>query len=165
MPEIFNIILAIPLIFWGRRLFWLFIGVVGFLLGLSLAGTLFPNLTGWAPILVALGIGILGALLTVMIQRAALWVGGFLAGAYLLTAALKLFSISNQYNFITFLVGGVIGAVIMMVMFDWALIILSSLTGAILVAQALPFNLVINIIIAAALFFAGLLVQFRNKDT
>jgi hypothetical protein len=165
MLPIFNIVLAIPLLFWGRRLFWLFIGAVGFLLGLSFASSLFPNQTGWTPILIALGIGILGALLTVMVQRAALWVGGFLAGAYLLTASLKLFSISSQYNFITFLVGGVIGAIIMMVMFDWALIILSSLTGAVLVAQVLPFNLVINIIIAAALFFVGLLVQFRNKDT
>jgi hypothetical protein len=159
-----NLIIALPLLFWGRRLFWLFIGAVGFLLGLMISNSFFPNVTGWTPIVIALVVGLLGALLAVMLQRTAVWVAGFLAGAYLLSSSLKLFSIPSQYNIIAFIVGGIIGAIIVVVMFDWALIILSCLTGGILIAQALPFNLAINLIIAAALFFLGLLIQFRNKN-
>jgi hypothetical protein len=165
LMDVIQVLLGIPLLLWGRRLFWLFIGALGFLAGVYFATTLFPGATGWTPLLIALGAGLVGALLGMMVQKAAVWVAGFLAGGYLLVTLLKMLAPGNEaYTLIAFIAGGLIGAMLLAVMFESALIILSSLTGAILVAQSLPFSNIMAVVIFIVLLMIGIFVQFKQKD-
>jgi len=164
LSDVLQILMGIPLLLWGRRLFWLFIGALGFLAGLYFASTFIHNTSGWTPLLIALSVGVIGALLGIMVQKAAVWVAGFLAGGYVLVTLLKLFAPGAEaYILIAFIAGGLIGAMLMVVMFEGALIILSSLTGAVLITQSLPFNNVVSIIFFVVLLLIGAFIQFKQK--
>ena len=58
-----------------------------------------------------------------------------------------------------FMIGGILGAVATAAFFDWALIILSALTGATMIVNALPLNPFASILILAVLIFVGFSVQ------
>src|SRR5512143_3113043 len=123
----------------GRRLFWLFVAVVGFLSGVALGPRLFPEASQTLTLLVALGLGVLGAVLTLVFKRLAVGLAGFLIGGYIglmLGGSLQL-NVGSLPSWFFFLVGGIIGAVLVAALFDWALIILSAITGAALVVSAL----------------------------
>ena len=57
------------------------------------------------------------------------------------------------------LIGGIIGAVLLYVLFDWALIGLSSVAGATLITQVLNWNLRVEMVLYFALIAAGVLFQ------
>ncbi len=157
----------------GRRLFWLFVGAIGFLYGMQLAQRFLPNSPGTA-LIAGVVLGIIGALLAILFQRFAVGAAGFLAGGYIalslataagllgptpgttpnlptvVVAGLAALPTAGLATWIVFIVGGVIGALLVAALFDWALIILSSLAGASLIVQALS--------IAAGLSFAAFIV-------
>ena len=61
----------------GQRLFWLFVGVSGFLAGFHLAlGIAGPD-AGWLPFALALLIGLLGAAIARFLPRLAAGLAGF----------------------------------------------------------------------------------------
>ncbi len=67
------------LLIFGRRLFWLFVGVVGFVVAYRLAGAyLGSEGAGWA---VAIAAGVLGGVAAVLVQKLVVTVAGFAAGA------------------------------------------------------------------------------------
>lgn len=165
LTDVIQVLLGLPLLLWGRRLFWLFIGALGFWAGTTFAGTFFPAASGWTLLLIALAFGLVGALLGFMVQKAAVWVGGFLAGGYVLVSLLKMFTPNpDAYILIAFIVGGLIGAMCLAVMFEGALIVLSSLTGAVLISQSLPFSTIITVILFGVLFVVGAFVQFKQRE-
>src|SRR5512147_1159889 len=91
----------------GRRLFWLFVGLMGFAAGLMLANQLLPEMPEWVRLLVAIGIGLLGALLAVFLQRLAIGVAGFLAGALAGSALANAFAAQSSVAlWVGIIVGG-----------------------------------------------------------
>jgi hypothetical protein len=130
------------LLFLGRRLFWLFVAVAGFVVGVEAAPYLLPHQTELFTLVVALVLGVIGALLALFLQKVAIAIGGFVGGGYLaaVLCAPLLGGAGMRYPgaWLCFLVGGILGAILMMVFFNWALIILSSLQGAHLILRGLP---------------------------
>src|SRR6266487_3912892 len=74
---------GILLLILGRRLFWLFVGLIGFWAGMVIGERLFPHQAGLLQLLVPLLCGFAGILLAIFLQRLAIAVGGFLSGGYL----------------------------------------------------------------------------------
>ena len=69
---------------------------------------------------------------------------------------------------IPFLIGGLIGALLVFFIFDWALIFISSLAGASMVIQALSINPGMEFGLYLALVIFGLLIQtvlFRKSTS
>jgi hypothetical protein len=58
-------------------------------------------------------------------------------------------------------IGGIIGAVFLFFVFDWALIFLSTLTGATLLVQMAAFTPPVEIILFVALVIAGAVFQTK----
>ena len=81
--QLLHAILGALILFFGRRLYWLAVGVLGFLMGVQLAAELLAEAQLVVQLLAAVAAGILGATLAVVFQRVAFAIGGFLAGAYL----------------------------------------------------------------------------------
>ena len=93
----FSMILGILLLFFGRRLFWLFVGVAGFIAGLTLVPQLISGQSELTILLIAIVAGIIGAILAIMLEGLAILIAGFLAGGYLMTtlvASFRLFCLS-----------------------------------------------------------------------
>ena len=157
---LFRIVFGGILLAFGRRLYWLFVAGFGFLIGMRLASSLFQNAAEWIILLIALVTGVAGALLAVTLQRFGIGLAGFLAGAYIA------FSLSQSLNleaggwaWVIYLVGGVAGAILLTVIFEWSLILLSTIGGSLITLQALDLNPPWTFILFLGLFLAGLLIQ------
>jgi hypothetical protein len=114
----------------GRRLFWLFVGLVGFLAGLRFAPLFLAGQPEWMQWLVALLFGVLGMFLAVVLQRFAVVLAGFLVGGVFAT---ELFGEA----LLVFVAGGIVAALVAAWLFEGALILLSSLAGAGLIVEGL----------------------------
>ncbi len=159
MLGILDFILGGILLFTGRKLFWLFVGGMGFALSLSLALQIFKGQSTLILVLGALIIGVIGALLTVFLQKAAVVLGGALAGAYLLAALVSGLHLSPQLSWLPYLVGGLIGGILVSVLFEWSLIVLSALVGALLVIGAVNLGPALKTLGVLVLFVVGVGAQ------
>lgn len=166
-PVIFLRILAgIVLLVAGRRLFWLFVGLIGFISGINIAAGVFPGKPEWMILAVALMAGILGALLALFLQRLAIGLAGFFAGAYIVVRLLHISGLGTSgIDWLLFLIGGILGLLLMIVLFDWALIILSSLAGAGLITETIRLGHSGATLLFIALFVAGVIIQSPSIKT
>jgi Domain of unknown function (DUF4203) len=157
-----RILMGIGLLLFGRQLFWLFVAVMGFLLGLDLIAPMLPTYPSWVGLLIAVSIGVVGALLVLLWQWVAIGVAGFLAGGYLAGHMLQASGMATgSLPWGLFVLGGLVGAILMIVVFDWALIVLSSLSGANVIVQALPLERLPAMVIFVGLVTVGIMVQAR----
>ncbi|HVN15840.1 MAG TPA: hypothetical protein VMT73_08885 [Anaerolineales bacterium] len=139
MLGIINIILGLGLLIAGRRLFWLFVAAAGFIAGVQLTVRAW-NGPEWMAIVVGLIVGALFAILAMFLKSVAIGVAGFIAGGAVLLGIAHLFGFDTGLMvWILFIIGGIIGAILVGALFDWAIITLSSLAGAALLVQV--FNL------------------------
>jgi len=154
-------------LFFGRKLFWLCVAAVGFAAGLQIAPLLVNEASSVLALVIAVVFGILGALLAVFIQKIAIAVLGFLAGGKLATAIAAAFFVQHaQYSTIIFVIGGIIGAILLLAVFGWALIVVSSFIGAYLIQSAIvlpPTGLTLVFIGLAILGIFVQTVSFRRR--
>ncbi len=155
-----RLLVGLALLLFGRKLFWLFVGGIGFVFGFEIAALLFRGAPELLIVAIALVAGIIGAVLAIFFQRVAVSVAGFIAGGYIVTTLLnRLGADAGAVYWILFLVGGILGAIFVSFLFDWALIVLSSLTGATVVIRVLELGPVIELILFVVLLIVGLGVQ------
>jgi len=171
MPTaLLSILAGLALLTLGRKLFWLFVGLVGFVAGIALA-TQFVQGPEWMVLVIALAAGLVGVVFALVLQQAAVALAGFIAGAYVVISLLNRFAWDaggSQWAlyWALVIVGGVIGAALVLAVFEWALIILSSLTGAALIVQTINPGTLLAAILFAVLFIVGVVIQagLRRRD-
>jgi hypothetical protein len=157
-------VVGVLLLLLGRRLYWLFVGGIGFVAGLSFATGFThrePDTTG---LLIGLGAGLLGILLALVLQRLAVVIAGFLAGAWLGVELLRAVDAATSGTpWLPALVGGAVGALLAATLFDTFLAVLSSLVGAALLAGLLGGGLVTRGLVFLLLAVFGMAVQTRSR--
>lgn len=158
--SIIRILAGTLLLILGRRLFWLFVGLIGFAAGFTFAERFFSLSSELLELLIAVIAGLIGVFLAIFLQRLAIAVGGFLAGGLFATSLMEVFS-WNVSPLILFLIGGVLGAILLSAFFDWALIFLSSISGAMLISRSLPLEPWMGTLVFVILVVVGILVQTR----
>jgi hypothetical protein len=159
MLNVVSLLLGGSLLVAGRKLFWLFVGVIGFITGLQLAARFWKGPEGMN-LVVGLVIGVIFALLAIFLETIAIAVAGFLAGGFVLTTFSTMLGIdSRAFFWIIYIVGGIIGVVLVMLLFDWALITLSSLAGASLIVQSLFSQRAAGGLIFFIIFIIGVVIQ------
>jgi hypothetical protein len=155
-------LIGAALLFFGRKVFWLFVAGAGFLVGLSLANRVLRS-PEWVGVIIGLGIGLLAALLAVFLQRFAIGLAGFLVGGYIAWQLLPLLNLESGWlPWLAFIVGGIIGVILVSAFFDWALIGLSSLAGASLVTEALNLSGGLGLVVFIVLIAIGVTYQARE---
>lgn len=164
---IVGVVIGVVILFFGRKLFWLCVAAVGFAVGMEIAPLLVNEASSLLALVIALAFGILGALLALFIQKVAITVLGFLAGGKLATAIAAAFFVQHaQYSTIIFVIGGIIGAILLLAVFGWALIVVSSFIGAYLIQSAIvlpPTGLTLVFIGLAILGIFVQAVSFRRS--
>ncbi len=157
-------VVGVLLLLLGRRLYWLFVGGVGFIIGVSLATGLTHREPDTTALFIGLGAGFLGILFALFLQRLAIIVAGFLAGAWLAAELMNAFgSATRGTPWLPALIGGVAGAILASTLFDAVLVVLSSLVGAALLAKLLGGALLTQAIVFIVLALFGIAFQTRLR--
>jgi predicted membrane protein len=160
MQNVGWVVLGAIMLVLGRKLFWLFVGLIGFAVGLQASQFYFGLQPYWVLWTIGLIAGVIGALLALFFQHVAIVLGGFAAGA---TLALHLSVMLGQNaGALVAFIGGIVGAVALYLLFDWALIALSSLIGATFIIQALGWrSMFAPALILIILVAVGVMIQTR----
>jgi hypothetical protein len=123
-------------------------------------------------LVVALGIGVLGAILSIVIQKFTIAVTGFIAGGRLAIGLSAAFYVNHaEYSRIIFVIGGILGAILLLSLFDWALILLTSVEGAHLISSMIVLPQMGCMIVLIVLIVIGVVAQtamlqrFRKSET
>ena len=164
---VISVILGAVILLFGRKLFWLCVAAVGFAAGVELAPFLVHQPSTVLQLSLALVLGFAGALLALLLQKLAVGIAGFAAGGKLaLAAAAAFFTQYANYYWVTFIVGGIFGALLLLALFNWALIFLSAIVGAYLIAHSIVLPQTGTTLLFVALVAAGVLVQaFASRRT
>lgn len=163
MATFVNFVLGVTLLFTGRKLYWLFVGIIGFVIGFTLSGVVFSTESEWALLAIGLVAGAIGILLAIFFQRIAVGAAGFVAGGYVVMTLLQMMNwASASMLWLYFLVGGIIGLVLVGLLFDWALIILSSIMGAHMLVEVFGVENWLGLFVFTILTLVGLVVQSRS---
>jgi len=157
---IVGVLIGVVILFFGRKLFWLCVAAVGFAVGVEIAPLLVNEPSSLLALVIALVLGVLGALLALFLQKVAIAVLGFLAGGKLAAAiAASFFVHYAQYSTIIFVIGGIIGAILLLAVFGWALIVVSSFIGAYLIQSAIVLPPTGSTLVFIGLAIVGIFVQ------
>jgi uncharacterized protein DUF4203 len=157
---IISVIVGVAILLFGRKLFWLFVAALGFAVGLEIAAYFMKEPPQWMMLLVALGCGVIGALLAILLQKLAIAIAGFVAGGRIAWALAAAFFVDHaHYRGLTFVIGGILGALLLLALFDWVLILLSSIEGAHLIGNGITLPEKGAMILFIALAVIGVLVQ------
>jgi hypothetical protein len=166
--QIIIIILGCTILLFGRRLFWLYAAVIGFLFGIEIIKELLPDLPPAMAVVGGLAVGILGAVLAVFFMRITFAIAGFFAGAYLGLVVVHTILMGGN-GIIAFVVGGLIGAIAALLLMNLAIIMFSSFVGAGAIVTQIPLEQKVRGLIFIALVIIGIIVQTRlmkqSKET
>lgn len=155
-----KVILGIVLLVFGRKLFWLFVGIAGFFLGMEYTGMILMDQPQWVIMVVAIAVGLVGAILAIVAERLAFALAGFYAGAYLALLVAQIYAGLGQST-VFFFAGGLIGAIIAALVMDWAIIIFSSLVGGGAIVQALSPGQTAGALMFVVLVAIGVAIQAK----
>jgi hypothetical protein len=157
------LVLGALTLFYGRKLFWIFAALVGFIFGLMVASQLALNVTDFIRIMIAIGVGVLCGIVAVYAEKLMILLVGFLGFGILGYLLINLFDFSPSINWVVFLVTGSLGAVYITRHLEWIIIIISTLIGAIMVSMGMgkfiQINFLVDLLIFIALFAAGIFFQ------
>jgi hypothetical protein len=157
------ILIGVALLTLGRKLFWVFAGGAGFAAGVWAMQTFFPE-QPQNMVFIAGAVGaVAGITLTKLVQSLAIHVGGFLGGGVI---GLGLARMIGPWvpEWLAFIVMGILGVVLMKMAFETALLLISSIAGAMLVAQNLPLAEPVRAVVIVVLAIAGILIQRQMKQ-
>lgn len=121
----------------GRRVYWLLVGLVGFVVGFALAAELMKG-PDWLILVAGLVAGLLASVLAVLFQKIVLAVAGFLiAGLAVVWWSGQMGWGEPWWVWALTIAAGILGAALTRTVFEVALALLASVFGATLVLEAL----------------------------
>lgn len=164
LPPVAALLLGALLLFAGRRLFWFAVGAAGFLFGFHLAWSFLGPDPMWLTVAAGVLLGVVGAVLAALVQKLAVGFFGFVVGgAGAAVIAEQAFQLPETASWVVFVVAGIVAAILASLLFEAALIVLSSLLGAGLVVGALAAPVQQSAIAFVVLLALGLLAQVATR--
>ncbi len=168
--DLFAIGGGIALLAFGRRLYWLALGGVGFFCGLWLAGRFFPQSSSGLELGLGFLAGVLCAVLAITAQKLAIGIAGFFLGgvsalwlAHGLDPGGRLDP--SLWLALAALVGALFGWAFAAALFEAALIAFSSVVGALLVSSRSHLGPPYESWLFFILLLAGAVVQARKAGS
>jgi hypothetical protein len=146
----------------GRPFYGVFVGAIGFMIGAYLVER-YPFLTpaNWNPVVMPLIIAVGFVLSTYLAKRWAARVAGFIAGGYILyQLPVVLGAPATWGSPVLFAIAGAVCFILLLVSFDFALMVLSSLLGTTLILQVLHVSTIDPIAMFFILLIFGVITQF-----
>ena len=145
------------ILFLGRELNFLFAAGMAALVALRFTPKLPATLPNWAEYVFMAGVAILAAWVMIVNKPVGFYISGFFAGGYALMEWFEPGILT--FPILPFFVGSVIGAIVIGVFTDWALIVISSLIGAIYATTLFRLSQTAETLVAGGLFVLGAITQ------
>ncbi len=145
------------LLFLGRELNFIFAGAMAGLLAYRLTPLLPTTWPAWSDAAFMITLGLIAAILVLIHERAGYFLSGFLAGGFFLVE----YYAPNVLTvpLLPFVVGGVIGSLVLGLLTEWALILVSAAIGASYLLNLFVLDPTAEILVGAGLFIVGALTQ------
>jgi len=155
------------LLFLGRELNFLFAAAMAALIGYRLTPILPPQWPWWTDYVFMLALAAIAAAIAIVNERVGYFLSGFLGGSYFLVEYYQPGLLTLPL--LPFLVGGVIGGLIMGIFTEWALMLVTCLFGAYYVTNLFTLSPIAQILVGSGLFIIGALTQailrrMQNND-
>src|ERR1043165_3699149 len=155
------------LLFLGRELNFLFAAAMAALIGYRLTPILPPQWPWWTDYVFMLALAAIAAAIAIVNERVGYFLSGFLGGSYFLVEYYQPGLLTLP--FLPFLVGGVIGSLLMGIFTEWALMLVTCLFGAYYVTNLFSLSPVAQILEGSGLIIIGALTQailrrMQNND-
>jgi hypothetical protein len=150
-------VIAGILLFLGRELNFLFAAAMAALIGLRLTSLLPPQWPAWTDYAFMGVLAIIAAAIPFINERAGYFLSGFLAGGYFLIEYYEPGVLT--FPLLPFIVGAVIGSIIIGIFTEWALMVVSCLIGAYYVTNLFTLSSTAEILVGSGLFIIGALTQ------
>ena len=144
-------------LFLGRELNFFFAAAMAALIGLRLTPLLPQEWPQWSHYAFMIGLAIAAALIVIRGERIGYFISGFLVGSYFLVEYYEPGVLTLPL--LPFLVGGAIGALIIGMFTEWALLIVSCLIGAYFLTGLFVLSPTAEILVGSGLFIIGALTQ------
>ena len=152
--------LAVGLLFLGRKLFWLCVGGLGLAAGFDVASRLLHVQPYWLSLVIALLMGLAGVVIAMEMERFALSAVGFVGGGLCAVGILRVLELEGgPTTWIAFGIGAVLGILLIALLFDWAIILLSALYGAFLIGSFSPLGTAGTLLLIGSTFVFGVTGQ------
>ncbi len=146
------------LLLFGRRLYWGVVIMAGFLAGAWAGHEVLPPEPKWLAVAAALLLGIVTVILSICLQRLALRLAGLITGGFLGYVLVAAF-LAKPWPLVGLALGCLFGFWLVMRLFDWALIVLSSLSGTALIVVRLSLEGIPLIVAGLVLALLGIAAQ------
>jgi len=161
-----GLFLGLMVLFYGRRSFWVFASVVGFVLGMWLALGLSANLPSWVQPLLALVLGAACAALGFFAPRPLAAIFGGIVLALLGVVLAHSWGAASWLQWLIAIALGLVGVYASWRLLDWVLIVGTSLFGAALVSISLNnlFDFARGFGILPFLLFFGTGIVYQVRD-
>jgi len=157
-------IAGIALLVAGRRLFWLAVGLLGFIAGYQAMERWGSGLPHSAAFVVAVAVGVIGMILAVVVQRVAVALAGFLLGVVLATFLLPLTGlVLGPWHGLVVAAAGLLMAFVALGLFSLALVVLTAGAGAAMLAEAIAAPPPWGVPLLVVLWVIGVVVQRRSR--
>ena len=161
--QIIQIIVGLALLAVGRKGVPLLLAAVGFFAGFHIVTQYFEAAPQGVLFGVALAGAVIGLFLAFFIQKIAVAVGGLLVGGYFgYLLAMQFGWEQPGFPWITVGICAVLGILLAYFLLKWALIVLSSVLGAVLVVNALGIQHALGGLVFVVLLSAGIIFQARS---
>jgi hypothetical protein len=141
----------------GRELSFLFSAAMAAFLGYRLTPLLPSTWPSWSENAFVLSLAVVAAILTSLDKRAGYYVSGFLIGGYVFSELYAPNSLSIPL--LPFIIGSVLGAVLIGIFTEWAMILVSTLIGTYILYGILPLVGTARTLASAGIFIVGALAQ------
>jgi hypothetical protein len=145
------------LLFLGHELNFIFAGAMAALIGFRLTPLLPPQWPSWSDAAFMITLGVIAAVLVLLNERVGYFISGFLAGGFLLIEYFAPGVLSVPW--LPFLIGGIIGSLVLGLLTEWALILVSAGIGATYVLNLFRLDPTAEILVGSGLFIVGALTQ------
>lgn len=157
------LVAGLSLLIFGRRLYWLGVGSLGFVTALYL-GQLAPLPSPEARWAIGILAGIAGVVLALTVQKIAIAAAGFVLGCLAVLAVLPwAWPDGGLLHFVVAPIGGAIGLLLARPFFDFVLVLTSSAAGALLITRLFDPSPGREAVAVLVLTVVGLVIQSRDS--
>jgi hypothetical protein len=146
----------------GRELNFFFAAAMAGLVGLRLTPLLPQEWPNWTEYAFILGLAVAAAGIVIARERLGYFISGFLVGSYFLVEYYEPGVLTLPL--LPFLVGGVIGTVIIGIFTEWALMVVSCLVGAYFLTNVFTLSPTAKLLVGSGLFIIGALTQVSLRQ-
>lgn len=165
--QVFRAVIGGVFLFLGRELNFFFAAAMAALIGLRLTPFLPQEWPGWSDYVFMTSLAVAAAAIVIARERIGYFISGFLVGSYFLVEYYEPGVLTLPL--LPFLVGGMIGAIIIGIFTEWALMVVSCLVGAYFLTDMFVLSPTAELLVGSGLFIIGaltqvLLRQMQGKD-